>query len=146
MGNLTASQILSIAEALNEAPRFTDDEVNAISANLGVTFPPAFQRLMVRTGGGFSRDESRFLALDEIADTTHDANDIVKHDFDFELSPRDIVFAWDEIYCFSYFSAVGTDDVPVYEFNYNSGTKPVLIAHTVPQGLALCLQYLLRIT
>ena len=145
MPNLTATQILDIAEGLHPTPCHDDDDLDAAAAQLGVEFPPTFRRLMLQTGGRFAKHETRFLTLDAIADETHAAIEIVTHDFDFSLPANVVVFQWSDIYAFSYFSAIGTDDVPVYEFNYNSGTQPVLISDSVPKGLALCLRQLLEL-
>ena len=145
MPHLTATQILSIAESTRETPRSTGREVDAVAAAMCVTFPPTFRRLMVQTGGGFERDETRFLSLHEIAAATREAADVVANESNFTLSKTDVVFRWDSIYAFSYFSATGEDNAPIFEFNYNCATGPVLTAKTVPQGLALSLKYILRI-
>ena len=145
MSKLTPTQILSIAEELRPNVRHTENEIEALAGQLGVDFPPSFRRLLLQTCCGFAKYETRFLTLGTIADETNAAKDIVRQDFDFALPANVVVFQWSGIDAFAYFSAVGTDDVPVYEFHYASSREPVLLADTVPEGLALCLRQLLEL-
>lgn len=82
--------------------------------------PPLYRRLMIEDGARMcniprishpsklreNRSEADFILCEETDDYTY------------RLQSNHVVFAWEDIYGFYFFEAIGNDDVPVYLFNY----------------------------
>lgn len=139
MSLLTQDEILSIIEQLPGARRSSEFEIACVESALAVKFPPTYRRMLLAAGHGLC-SVPEFLTLPEIQTSTSAAAELLcEAECDFCLGPGDVVFAWFEIYAFYYFASIGSDDVPVYVFDYNSHPEspPKVFAQSVPQGLAM---------
>lgn len=120
MTSFTDDEVLQIFEDLPNHLGCSPADLDDAEQAFGAVFPKIYRRLMLL-------DERRMLSIGwilpigKLKDWKHDAEHLLTEDeHEFQLEPQHVVFAWYDIHSFYFFAADGSDDVPVYRFNYYS--------------------------
>lgn len=118
--------VLRIFEELPDHRGCKDSVLDDAERQFGVQFPPTYRRLM-RLDARRLVGTGVFLSPTALADHKTAAQELLlENNRSFRLEPLHVVFAWVEVFAFYFFEAVGSDDVPVYEFNYYSSDNNYL--------------------
>jgi hypothetical protein len=125
-----------------------ESELTRVEQELGVALPPFYRAMMLLDATRLYNIDV-FLRLAELRERREQACDLLLEDgHEFELAPEHVVFAWDDIYAFYFFTAVGRDDVPVLEFSYYSPNEdglPSVAYDSLPEFFAERLKEYLRL-
>lgn len=144
----TIKQVLEVFSALPGHRGCTEADLDAIEQELNVTFPAFFRWIMTQDAQRLY-NTGIFVPLSRLADRKADARRLLAEDgHEFRLAREHVVFAWDDIRAFQFFSATGGDDVPVCEFDYYSDPndgRPTGVTDTLAEFYAARLQEYLRL-
>ena len=116
-------KVLEIFRDLPNHRGCTNDELDAAEQHFSVQLPQHYREMM-------KLDEIRLVnagivyPLSKLQSARQDAIEVLIEDgYTFQLAPNDIVFAWEDIFAFYFFTANGNPDPPVMMFNYYSSDR-----------------------
>lgn len=105
------------------------------------TLPPIYRRLMAEDGAHLSSIPG-VSHPDKLRENRQEADYILceeTDDYTYRLQIDHVVFAWENIYGFYFFEGNGSDETPVYIFNYyddTDGGLPRIVSPSIGEFLA----------
>ncbi|MCE9545945.1 MAG: hypothetical protein K8T25_10560 [Planctomycetia bacterium] len=148
MSSLSNNEVLRIFEVLQGHHGCPESVLNDAEQLVSGRLPPTYRRLMLLDADRLLAT-GVFLPPDKLSDHKQEAQELLLEDnYSFRLERTHVVFAWLDIYAFYFFDAIGSDDVPVFEFNYYSSDNdrlPRECSRTVPEFFAKIIRDYLKL-